>query len=221
MKKLEIKAKTSQTSEMFIYGDISKYEISADMVAKALRSVDEKVQNLDVRIFSGGGDVFQGIAIYNLIKQAPQKVTVHIDGLAGSIASIIMLAGDEVVIGEGSQVFIHKPFAYAVGNSLELMDLIDQLDRIENEMVRIYKNKMDLPESQIVNMLSKETWFNAQEALDFGIVDRQVEASAHMDIAASVKDKEWIKKKHLANANREFQDSIGKKINEINEFLDR
>lgn len=221
MKKIELKNKGGGKQELWLYGEISKYDISSNLVAQELRKLDAKTTDLDIRIMSPGGDVFQGIAIYNLIKQANVKKTIYVDGLAASIASIIMLAGDEIIMGEGSQVMWHKPFAIAIGNSTELMDLIDQLDRIENDMVKIYKKATGLPESQIVNMLSQETWFNTDEAIDYGIADKVIDVQAHMSIAASINSCDWIKKKHLVKANDEFKNKINDNINKFNDFLAR
>lgn len=219
MNNFEIRNKSATRAEMFMYGDISKYEISASIVGKELRSLDAKVTDIDIRLFSPGGDVFQGVAIYNLLKQSDKKVTVYVDGMAASIASIIMLAGDEIIMGEGSQIMIHKPWTVAIGNATDLMDTIDQLDRVENEMLKIYQKATNLPESQILKMMSDETWFNTEEALEMGFADKQIEAQAHMNIAASINEKEWIKKKHLVTANDEFKNKINDTVNRLNDFL--
>ena len=93
--KLEIKSQVKNVAEVLLYGDVSRYDISAIMVSDLLKSLESSVTEINLRLFSGGGDVFEGIAIYNMLKRSDKKVVVHIDGLAASIASIIMLAGDE------------------------------------------------------------------------------------------------------------------------------
>lgn len=222
MKKiLEVKAKSNGVAEMWIYGDISRYDISAKMVGQELRKLDAKTTDLEVRIFSGGGDVFEGIAIYNLLKQSDKKIKMYVDGLAASIASVIMLAGDEIVMGEGTQVMIHKPWTMAIGNSNDLIEIIDQLDRVENEMVKIYQKTTGLSESQILKMMSEETWFNSDEALEYGFADSLIEPQAHMSIAASINDKEWIKKKHELKVNQEYKNKINDTIKNMNDFLAR
>jgi len=216
-----IKAKTSTKAEMFMYGDVSEYDISANAVALAMKDLDSKINEIDIRLMSGGGDVFQGIAIYNILKRSEKKINIYIDGLAGSIASIIMLAGDEVIIGEGSQVFIHKPWAFKAGNSNELQEMIDQLDRVENEMLKIYSSKMSVTNTQIIKMMSDETWFNDDEAIEFGLVDRKIAASTDMNIAAAVRNCDWVKKKELAKANLEFKNKIQDNINKFDDVLAR
>ena len=220
-KKLEIKAKSNGIAEMFMYGDISKYDINAKEVGKALRTLDAKTTTLEVRLMSGGGDVFEGIAIYNLLKQSDKKIVMYVDGLAASIASVIMLAGDEVIMGEGTQVMIHSPWTIAMGNSRDLMAIIEQLDRVENEMVKIYQKATDMSESQITKMMSDETWFNTDEAIEYNFADKVIQAQAHMSIAASITEKDWIKKKHLVKANDEFKNKINENINKFNDFLAR
>lgn len=220
--KFEIKASSAKTVEMFIYGDISRYDISAKEVGSALKELDAKVSNIDIRLLSPGGDVFEGIAIYNLIKRQDRKVTVYVDGLAGSIASIIMLAGDEVVMGEGSQVFIHKPWSIKAGNANDFQEMIEQLDRVENEMLKIYSKKMNASDTEILKMMSDETWFNSDEALEYGLVDKiSDENDMQMSISACVKSCEWIKKKELAKTNLEFQNKLNETINKFNDVLAR
>lgn len=219
--KLDIKAKSNGIAEMFMYGDISKYDINAKDVGKELRKLDAKTTTLEIRLMSPGGDVFEGIAIYNLLKQSDKKIVMYVDGLAASIASIIMLAGDEIIMGEGTQVMVHKPWSIAAGNSNDFMDLIDQLDRVENEMVKIYQKATGMPESQILKMLSDETWFNSDEAIEYGFADSIIQAQAHMSIAASINSCDWIKKKHLVKANDEFKNKINENINKFNDFLAR
>ena len=90
--KLEIKNQVKNKAEIIMYGDVSRYDISATSVTELLKNLDDSVTEIDVRMFSGGGDVFEGIAIYNILKRSDKKITMHIDGLAASIASVIILA---------------------------------------------------------------------------------------------------------------------------------
>jgi ATP-dependent Clp endopeptidase proteolytic subunit ClpP len=219
---LKIKNKIKNRAEIEMYGDISRYDISAKSVKDLLKNeIDEKTTEIDLRLFSGGGDVFEGIAIYNILKRVDAKITVHVDGLAASIASVIMMAGDEIIMGEGSQVMIHKPWTIAMGSSADLQETIDRLDRVENEIIKIYENKTGLSRSEIENMVAAETWFNDDEAIEFGFADSKIENAAQFNIAASVKNCDWIKKKELAKTNTEFKDKINETINRFNDVLAR
>lgn len=219
--KLEIKSQVKDTAEILMYGDVSKWDINARDLQSVLNDLDSKVTKIDLRLFSGGGDVFEGIAIYNILKRSDREVTVYIDGLAASIASVIMLAGDKIVMGEGSQVMIHLPWTFAMGSSRDLADTIDRLDRVENEMVKIYQKATGLSETEITSMMVAETWFNDDEALEFGFIDEKIEANIHTNIAASIKTCEWIKKKELAKANTEFKNKIQDTVNSLNDFITR
>lgn len=219
---LRIKSKVKNKAEIEMYGEISRWDISARYVKEFIKNeIDEKVNEIDIYLMSPGGDVFEGIAIYNMIKRLDQKVRVHVDGLAASIASVIMLAGDEIVMGEGSQVMIHKPWTFALGNSSDLQETIDRLDRVENELVKIYENRTGLSRAEIENMIAAETWFNDEEAVEFGFADSKVENKAHFNIAASVRGCDWIKKKELAKENTEFKNKINDTINKYSDVLAR
>lgn len=219
--KLEIKSQVKNVAEVFFYGDVSRYDISAEMVASLLGSLEDSVTEIDVRMFSGGGDVFEGIAIYNILKRSDKKITMHIDGLAASIASIIILAADEIVIGEGSQIMIHNPWTISMGDKSELQSTIDRLEMVEREMVKIYQKATGLSEIEITNMMAKETWMNDDQALEFGFATSKIENSSGFNISASVKNCSWIKKKELAKVNLEFKNSIQDSIKKYNDILAR
>ena len=129
-KKFEIKAKSQTVAEIVVYGVIGQDfwgdGISAKSFSDQLNNLPKTVNQIDVRLNSGGGDVFDGVSIYNRLKQHKAKVTVYIDGLAASIASVIALAGDEVVMGEGALMMIHKPWTWAMGDSAALEEVIDR-----------------------------------------------------------------------------------------------
>ena len=188
--------KAGDTGELFLYGPVgsSMWEDGIDIknVAQALKDLGS-VKNITIHLNSVGGNVFDGIAIYNLLKRSPAKKTVIVEGLAASIASIIMLAGDEIIIGEGAYVMIHKPFCMTVGNSTELEAVINRLDDVENQMISIYAKKTGLSRSELVDMLARETWMTDQEAIDMGFANSKSEDT--IKIAASIlTDCKWFKR---------------------------
>jgi ATP-dependent protease ClpP protease subunit len=219
--KLEIKSQVKNVAEVFFYGDVSRHEISAEAVASLLVNLEDSITELDVRMFSGGGDVFEGIAIYNILKRSKLKITMHIDGLAASIASIIILAADEIIIGEGSQVMIHLPWTCEMGDKNEFQNTIDRLEMVERELVKIYRNATGLSEVEITSMMAKETWLNDDQSVEFGFATSKVENNHGFNIAASVKGCTWIKKKELAKVNLEFKNSIQDNIKKYNDILAR
>ncbi len=219
--KLEIRNQVKNKAEIIMYGDISRWDISAQGLQSVLKEVEDSVTELDIKMFSGGGDVFEGIAIYNILKRSDKKITMHIDGLAASIASVIILAADEIVIGEGSQVMIHLPWTMEMGDKNEFMNTIDRLEMVEREMVKIYQRATDLSETEIINMMTKETWFNDEQAVEFGFATSKIEAENQFNIAAKVKHCEWIKRKENAKVNLEFKNKIQDNISKFNDILAR
>jgi ATP-dependent Clp protease protease subunit len=192
-----IKNKSATKAEIILYAAIGEswfYDaVSAKQFSDELKALDPTVNHIDLRINSPGGDVFDGIAIYNRLKQHKAKVTVHIDGLAASIASIIALAGDEVIIGDGALYMIHLPWTFAMGNRTDLDNTINRLVDVEEQLVSIYAKKTGLDRLEIKQMLEAETWLDSEQAIEKGFVDKKVEES--VPIAASIFDKaKWINK---------------------------
>src|SRR5690606_13662918 len=140
---LKIRA-SEEEAEIILYSSIGKSwwnedAVSAKQFSDELKKIPEKVKTLNVRINSPGGDVFDGLTIYNRIldwkrKGGNRTVNVHIDGWAASIASIIALAGDEVKMGEGSLYMIHLPWTIAGGNRMDFANTVNRLMDIEEQM---------------------------------------------------------------------------------------
>lgn len=218
----EIKNKSATKAEIIIYAPIGESfwgdSISAKQFSDEIKKLDASVNEITVRINSPGGDVFDGVAIYNRLKQHKAKIIVHIDGLAASIASIIALAGDEIIMGEGALYMIHKPWSFAMGNSNDLEEVINRLMDVEEQLVSIYAKKTKLDRAEIKKMLSDETWLDADQAIEKGFVDSKAEDS--VPIAASVFDSaKWINKapktfKSETDAISSAKDELKKKIEE-------
>lgn len=196
-KAFRIEAKSDKKAEVYIYGAIGasiwEDSISAKQFSEELKKLSPNVKEIDLRLNSPGGDVFEGYAIYNQLKQHPAKKTVYIDGLAASIASVIALAGDEIIMGEGAQFMVHKSWTMAFGNSFELERVIERLESIDEQLISLYTKKTKKPRAEIRDMVEKETWLNAEEAVEIGFADRVMESDVR--IAASVLDRAtWITK---------------------------
>lgn len=194
--------KSATKAEMVIYGGIGPdfwgdgSMISAKQISDELNKLDKTVNEIVVRINSPGGDVFDGISIYNRLKQHKAKVTVYIDGLAASIASIIALAGDEIIIGEGALYMIHLPWTWAIGNRNDLDNTVNRLLDVEEQLISIYQKKTKLDRSEIKKMLEDETWLDSSAAIELGFVDKK--SDEEVAIAASSLEARWIMKKPKA-----------------------
>ena len=174
-------------AEIWIYEQIGEdFWTGGGVTAKSFQKelAGIKASQIDLHINSPGGEVFDGITIYNLIKQHPANVTAHIDGLAASIASVIALAGDTVIMAENALFMIHNPWGFAMGDASEMRKTADLLDKIGGSLVTAYSSKSGKSDDEISALMDSETWMTAQEAKDAGFID---EISEQMDLAACAK----------------------------------
>jgi ATP-dependent Clp endopeptidase proteolytic subunit ClpP len=182
----KIENKTDK-AEIWIYEEIGEDfwtggGVTAKNFQKELSAITAK--QIDLHINSPGGSVFDGVAIYNLVKQHPANVTTYIDGLAASIASVIALAGDRVVMAENALYMLHNPSGMVMGTAADMRALADVLDKIRGTMAGVYSGKSGKPEDEINELLDAETWLTAVEAHAAGFVD---EIADEMDLAACAK----------------------------------
>ena len=167
-------------TKIYIYDEIGGNGITALNVVDELSKAEG---DLEVHINSGGGSVSQGIAIYNAIKQYDGQVVVYVDGLAASIASIIAIAGDKLIMAEGSLMMVHEVWTQLAGNASDLRKEAEVLDKHTNTILDIYEANTPLSRDEIKQMLAAETWLTAEEALELGIAD---EIAGEAKLAASI-----------------------------------
>ena len=162
---------TGKKAELFLYdaigADYFGDGITAKSVADALAEFTPKA-DLDIYINSPGGSVFDGIAIYNQLARWGGKKTVHIDGIAASIASVIAMVGDEVKIADNGLMMIHSAWGITVGNAAEMRKYADSLDKIDGTILSTYVAKTKGKEAEINDWMKAETWMNADEAVSRG-----------------------------------------------------
>ena len=165
--------KEKQTATLNIYGDITSWpweelgEVSAVNLSRQLEALGD-VEQIDVYINSYGGEVAEGLAIYNALRRHKAKVRTYCDGFACSIASVIFMAGDERVMNESSLLMIHNAWTMAIGNSAELRKQADDLEKITQASVEAYKSHSSLSEKEIKKLMDNETWILPEEALSYG-----------------------------------------------------
>lgn len=157
--------------QLTIYGSIGgwSWENTSEYVGRQLKSVDADV--IHVHINSGGGDVFEGIAIGNILKQHPAKVVVHVDGFAASAASIIAMAGDEIIMPSNTMLMIHRASTYAFGNAVVLGKIAADLTKIDESLTASYKSRFKGTDDELDQLIDDETWFTAEEAVALGLAD--------------------------------------------------
>lgn len=168
--RIENKDDEPSVADVYIYDEIGYWGTTARDFIEAIAGLDVETMNLHVN--SPGGEVFDGVAIYNAIRSHKARVTVFVDGLAASAASFIAQAGDEVVMCRGTSMMIHDAATIAWGNSEELQSVARTLDSISNNIADIYSQRAGgTPEAWRAEM-RKEVWYTAQEAVDAGLADR-------------------------------------------------
>lgn len=159
--------------EIYIYQEIGEGwfgGISADSFSKELKEIGQ-VDVLDIFINSPGGNVFDGIAIYNQLKRFNAKKIVHIDGLAASIASVLMLAGDEIRMAKNAQVMIHDPWGMCVGTADDMVKSAEALSQVKETIVETYRARTRQSADEIKKWMEAETWMLSGEAKSRGFVD--------------------------------------------------
>ncbi len=132
-------------------------------------------QDVRVRINSPGGDVFEGLAIHNALRDHPGRVQVVVDALAASAAAIVAMAGDEILMVENATLMIHEPWTVAVGDAAELRAQADILETINAGLVTTFARRTGLPRDEVAQLLRAETWLSADQAVAAGFADRTVE----------------------------------------------
>lgn len=164
-----IQNKTTPRPEIFIYDEIGYFGHTAKGFSDELQDLD--VDELTVHINSPGGDIFDGLAIYQALKNHRAQVTVHVDGLAASIASVITMAADRVVMAPKASMMIHDGWTMAVGNAADMRKAADLLDKQSDIIASVYADKTGQPADFWRNRMRDETWYSADEALEAGLAD--------------------------------------------------
>ncbi|WP_240836953.1 head maturation protease, ClpP-related [Macrococcoides goetzii] len=183
-----MKVVDSETAEIDIYGAIESdgwfSESSAKKFNNDLKEIGD-VSTIYLNINSPGGDVFEGQAIYSMLKRHKAHIVARIDGCAASIASVIAMAGDTITMPNNAMLMIHDPWTFAMGNSREMRKVADDLDKINESIVNTYLNKTDgkTTEANIRTMMQEETWLSADDALKYGFAD---EVTEDVKVAASI-----------------------------------
>jgi ATP-dependent protease ClpP protease subunit len=173
--------KASETeAEISIFDEIGLWGITVGDFKKELDAVKDRA-SIKLLLNSPGGSVFDGMAIYNLLLPLKDRLTVHVLGLAASIASVIALAGKSVTMAGGTYFMIHSPWAMIIGTASEMRKIADLLESIGSNMADIYTARSTYTRDEVLKLMAEETWLTAEEAVDAGFAD---EADELMEVAA-------------------------------------
>ncbi len=217
-----IQNKAGKPADVYIFDEIGTYGITAQEFITDIKDLKDTPINL--RINSLGGDVFDGMAMYNVIKRREAKTTVYIEGIAASIATIIALGADEVVMAENSLFMIHNAWGGTMGESKDMRKTADTLDKITSELTDIYRKKTGLSYDALAEMMDEETWLNANEAFELGFIDTisdSIKVAAKYDVSKFKNiTQEEIQNKLSININNkkmtnELKEWFNNKVEEI------
>jgi ATP-dependent Clp protease protease subunit len=169
-----VRNETSEERTLYLNGVISEETWWGDEVTPKLFKDDllSGSGNVTVWINSPGGDVFAAAQIYNMLMDYSGKVTVKIDGLAASAASVIAMAGSDVYMSPVSMLMIHNPSTIAIGDSEEMLRAKALLDEIKESIINAYELKSGLSRARISHLMDAETWMNAHKAIELGFADK-------------------------------------------------
>ena len=164
---------TPTTRTLYLNGVIAEESWYGDEVTPQLFKDELESDNGDIEVWinSVGGDVMAATQIYNMLKSYNGKVTVKIDSLAASAASVIAMAGDEGLMSPLSLLFIHNPLTAAAGNADDMQKAIDMLDEVKESIINAYELKSGLSRTKISHMMDCETWLSAKKAVELGFAD--------------------------------------------------
>jgi ATP-dependent protease ClpP protease subunit len=163
----------NQTAEILLYGYIGGDKVNAADFVAELKQLESKYTTIKLRINSGGGSIFEGFAIFNAIKQSSCKIDAYIDGLAASMASVIVLACDKIYMSKVAMLMTHRPSGAAMGNPDQLRSTADMLEQLEETVCTIYKDRTGLSMDEVKSkyMGTSDNWLSAQDALEAKLID--------------------------------------------------
>lgn len=224
---IEIANHTNEQADIYFFGDICSESWQSEWYAedKCPKDVEEFLKDVDgvatlnIHINSGGGSVFGGIAIYNLLKRHPANKIVYVDGVAASIASVIAMAGDKIIVPKNAQLMVHKPWCYAAGDANDMKKTAEMLDTCQKSILATYMTKAreGVTEDAINALIENETWLTGDKASEYFNISLEESCNAaacestFFDIYKNIPED---LKKEKASAD-ELVDTVAKKVLEI------
>lgn len=195
MRKYYALEKSGTTADLYIFGDITSYpwkEKDKDAYGIVKELSELKADTINVHINSYGGEVSEGLAIYNYLKNSAAKVVTYCDGFACSAASVVFMAGDKRIMNEASLLLIHNAWTYASGNAEELRKRASDLEKITQASVNAYMSRVRISENEVKKLMNEETWLTPEECLKYGFSTETLEnqkAGVNQSAMEMIKDK--------------------------------
>lgn len=165
-------ARRGTTTDVYLYNEIGYWGVTADDFVDALKDIDTTRINLHIN--SPGGSVFDGVSIYNALRDHPARVDTIIDGVAASAASFIAQAGDSITMNRGSEMMVHNAHGLAAGDSNTMREMVDILDRQNTKIAKIYASQAGGTLDHWLAAMDAETWYDPEEAVAAGLATKAV-----------------------------------------------
>lgn len=224
----EIENENENKVEMYLYGSIVEKkpvnfltgeEIEGDYIyPKKVRDMVNEADDKDIELHinSKGGQVFASVPIHNFLKQADNKVVVYVDGLAASGASIIAMAGDEVIMPDNTNLMIHQARGGVFGTAEDMLEFAENLEKIDESVINSYASRFKGTKAELKKLISDETWLTAEEAVTLGLADKVLDEKEsdgekqnienNINIKANLLDK--FSKKNESKENDEVKENL-------------
>lgn len=208
-----------------LYGTIAEESWYDDEITPAMfrEELDAGTDDIVVRINSPGGDCIAASQIYTMLTEYPGKVTVFVDGLAASAASVVAMAGDEIWMAPTALMMIHNPSTFAWGDHNDMEKAIDVLDEVKESIINAYELKTGMQRAKLSRLMEDETWMNAKKAVELGFADRMMngEKSAEAYAYSAASTVRSITNKISAKAAEEQKQQGAKVIDKLIALYDR
>lgn len=213
----------TKTTNITIYGVIGQSWWSDSFSAKDIdNALNEAGENdIIINLNSPGGDAFDGISIFNRLKRHKGNVTVHVDGWACSAASIIAMAGDEVIMELGSMMMIHEASSAVWGSKTDMRKEADVLEELEEGIVDIYSTKTTLERDEVQEKINEETWMSASTAVKYGFASKTSSESKEDEEDESTNEQTELSNIEKRNILEELNTVLGNRTQRKNTILDK
>ena len=195
MKKYYALETNGTIADLYIFGNITAWprkEKDKDAYSIVKELSELKADTVNVHINSYGGDVSEGLAIHNCLKNSSAKIVTYCDGFACSAASVVFMAGDERIMNEASLVLIHNAWTYASGNAKELRKQAADLEKITQASVNAYMSRVNISEEELRKLMDEETWLTPEECAEYGFATqilKEQETGVNQSAVKMIKDK--------------------------------
>lgn len=207
-------------ADLYIFDEIGERKDwwTGDLVGfgpkKLIEALDEvTADTIHVHINSNGGDVFEGIVVYNLLKNSGKTIHTYVEGIAASIASVIAMAGETVNMGKTSMLMIHNCYTFAIGNSKELRKIADDMDVTMESIRKAYLDHISISEDELKELLDSESYLTSDKCLEMGFCDNITDVKAEEKEDEPSEDEEETEEVEEAPEEDEKIENKGKKAN--------